>query len=77
MRTTKDSISPAARGRAQRTLILTGTLNGGYADELYNMLFRLNPKKMLEEGFAYGDAGMRAFSEAYGVLEKITHDHAR
>lgn len=47
-------------------------MNGGYADELYNILFRLNPKKMLEEGFAYGDAGMRAFSEAYGVLEKVT-----
>ena len=57
---------------AQRTVILTGTLNGGYADELYNILFRLNPRKMLEEGFAYGDAGMRAFSEAYGVLEKVT-----
>jgi hypothetical protein len=53
-------------------VILTGTLNGGYADELYNILFRLNPRKMLEEGFAYGDAGMRAFSEAYGVLEKVT-----
>lgn len=57
---------------ARRTVILTGTLNGGYADELYNILFRLNPRKMLEEGFAYGDAGMRAFSEAYGVLEKVT-----
>ena len=57
---------------ARRTVILTGTLNGGYADELYNILFRLNPKKMLEEGFAYGDAGMRAFSESYGVLEKVT-----
>jgi hypothetical protein len=57
---------------AQRTVILTGTLNGGYADELYNILFRVNPRKMLEEGLAYGDAGMRAFSEAYGVLEKVT-----
>jgi len=57
---------------AKRTVILTGTLNGGYADELYNILFRLNPKKMLEEGFSYGDAGMRAFSETYGVLEKVT-----
>ncbi len=57
---------------ARRTVILTGTLNGGYADELYNILFRLNPRKMLEEGFAYGDAGMRAFSESYGVLEKVT-----
>ncbi len=57
---------------ARRTVILTGTLNGGYADELYNLLFRINPKKMLEEGFTYGDAGVRAFSESYGVLEKVT-----
>ena len=27
---------------------------------------------MLEEGFAHGDAGVRAFSETYGVLEKVT-----
>src|SRR5712691_11774065 len=26
---------------ATRTIILTGTLNGGYADELFNILFRL------------------------------------
>lgn len=57
---------------ASRTVILTGTLNGGYADELYNILFRLNARKMLAEGFAYGDAGLRAFSETYGVLEKVT-----
>ena len=57
---------------AKRTIILTGTLNGGYADELFNILFRLHPKKMLEEGFAHGDAGVRAFSETYGVLEKVT-----
>ncbi len=57
---------------ADRTIILTGTLNGGYADELFNILFRLHPNKMLEEGFAYGDAGVRAFSETYGVLEKVT-----
>ena len=57
---------------ASRTIILTGTLNGGYADELFNILFRLNPRKMLEEGFAHGEAGVRAFSETYGVLEKVT-----
>ncbi len=57
---------------AKRTIILTGTLLGGYADELYNILFRLDPAKMLEEGFEYGDAGVRAFSETYGVLEKVT-----
>ncbi|MBY0502688.1 MAG: hypothetical protein K2X03_02180 [Bryobacteraceae bacterium] len=57
---------------AKRTIILTGTLNGGYADELFNILFRLQPRKMLEEGFVHGDAGVRAFSETYGVLEKVT-----
>jgi hypothetical protein len=50
---------------AKRTIILTGTLNGGYTDELFNILFRLHPKKMLEERFAHGDAGVRAFSETY------------
>jgi hypothetical protein len=27
---------------------------------------------MLEEGFEYGEAGVRAFTETYGLLEKIT-----
>jgi hypothetical protein len=57
---------------AERIVILTGTLLGGYADELFNILFRLNPRKMLAEGFMPGEAGLRAFSEAYGVLEKVT-----
>jgi len=45
---------------------------GGYADELFNILFRLGASRMLEEGFEYGDAGVRAFTEIYGLLEKIT-----
>lgn len=57
---------------AKHTLILTGTLLGGYADELYHILFRLDPRKMLTEGFEYGEAGLRAFTETYGVLEKVT-----
>jgi SNF2 family DNA or RNA helicase len=59
-------------GVANRIVILTGTLLGGYADELFNILFRLNPRKMLSEGFVPGEAGIRAFTEAYGVLEKVT-----
>ena len=70
----------AAQGNALGTLaasarhiaVLTGTLLGGYADELFNILFRLEPSRMLEEGFEYGDAGVRAFTETYGLLEKIT-----
>ena len=57
---------------AQRTVVLTGTLLGGYADEVFNILFRLEPAKMVEEGFGYGEAGLRVFTETYGLLEKIT-----
>ena len=34
-------------GCAQRTVVLTGTLLGGYADEVFNILFRLEPAKMV------------------------------
>lgn len=57
---------------AKRTLALTGTFSGGYADEAFNNLFRLNPAKMLAAGFEYSQAGVRSFSETYGVLERIT-----
>lgn len=56
----------------ERIVVLTGTLLGGYADELFNILFRLEPTKMVEEGFEYGEAGIRAFAETYGLLEKVT-----
>src|SRR5579862_199864 len=57
---------------ARHVAVLTGTLLGGYADELFNILFRLGPSQMLEEGFEYGEAGIRAFTETYGLLEEIT-----
>ena len=57
---------------AQHTAVLTGTLLGGYADEVFNILFRLEPGKMIKEGFEHGEAGLRAFTETYGLLEKIT-----
>ena len=57
---------------ARHIAVLTGTLLGGYALDLFNILFRLEPRKMLEEGFEHGEAGVRAFTEAYGLLEKIT-----
>ena len=57
---------------ARHIAVLTGTLLGGYASELFNILFRLGPSEMLAEGFEYGEAGIRAFTETYGLLEKIT-----
>jgi hypothetical protein len=54
-----------------RTVILTGTLLGGYPDEIFSSLYR--PGRMMrEEGFDYGEAGVRQFAETYGVLEKVT-----
>jgi outer membrane protein assembly factor BamA len=51
---------------------ITGTLLGGYADELFNILYRLDPRAMREDGFDHGEGGLRQFAEAYGVLEKVT-----
>jgi len=59
-------------GCAGRIAVLTGTLLGGYAADLFNILFRLAPSRMVAEGFEHGDAGVRAFTETYGLLEKIT-----
>jgi len=56
---------------AQRVAVLTGTLLGGYADDLFNILFRLEPRSMVREGFEWGEGGVRRFMESYGVLEKV------
>ena len=59
-------------GRAARRLIaLTGTLMGGYADDLFNIFYRMEPRTMVREGFSYGGQGRRDFQEQYGVLETI------
>src|SRR4051812_33687305 len=49
---------------AKRTLALTGTFSGGYADEAFNNLFRLYPHKMLAAGFEFSQSGLRSFAEA-------------
>jgi SNF2 family DNA or RNA helicase len=54
-----------------KLIILTGTLLGGYADDVYNILFRAEPSKMIEYGFEH-DEGVRPFMETYGLLETIT-----
>lgn len=54
---------------AERLIALTGTLMGGYADDLFNVFWRMEPSVMVREGFAYGGQGRRDFQEQYGVLE--------
>ena len=57
---------------AQRLIALApGTLMGGYADDLFNIFYRMEPHTMVREGFAYGGQGRRDFQEQYGVLETI------
>ena len=56
---------------ARKTLVLTGTLLGGYADDAYEILFRLQPNKMIEHGYEHHE-GVRPFMETYGLLETIT-----
>ncbi|MBW4040244.1 MAG: DEAD/DEAH box helicase [Acidobacteria bacterium] len=59
-------------GRAANRLIaLTGTLMGGYADDLFNIFYRMEPHAMVRDGFAYGGQGRRDFQEQYGVLETV------
>lgn len=57
---------------AKHIAILTGTLLGGFADDVYHILFRLQPEKMVSRGYSWGDSGVRAFAQDYGVLETIT-----
>jgi hypothetical protein len=55
-----------------RIVGLTGTLLGGYADDLFNTLFRLETARMKEHGYEWGTTGRTSFTQDYGVLETIT-----
>jgi len=55
-----------------RIVGLTGTLLGGYADDLFNSLFRLEAARMKEHGYEWGTTGRSSFTQDYGVLETIT-----
>ena len=62
--------------KCTKTVLLTGTLMGGYADDLFYLLWRLHPRMMMEDGFVYnarntlGTAAM-AFMREHGVLKDI------
>jgi len=51
------------------TLCLTGTLNGGYADDLFHLLFRMDPKSLLHDGFKHDSSNQ--FLATYGTLEVV------
>src|SRR6516225_7486474 len=45
---------------------------GGLRRRAFQHPFCLEARKMLEEGFEHGASGVRAFTEVYGLLEKVT-----
>jgi len=65
-----DSLQGAVMGQlsvsAPYFLGLTGTLNGGYADNLFYLLYRLQPGRFADFGYA----GAEKWQRAYGVVEE-------
>lgn len=62
--------------KARKVLLLTGTLMGGYADDLFSLLFRALPSRMIEDGYRPNKAGSMttatmAFMRDHGVLKDI------
>ena len=54
-------------------VLLTGTLMGGYADDLFHLLYRINPRQMIEDGYGYSarntiGPAADAFMRHHGVL---------
>ena len=60
----------AAAQKAKRTLALTGTLLGGYASDIWYLLWRMSPSMMKANGMRFDNR--RQFVSEYGVIERIT-----
>ncbi|MDD5394850.1 MAG: SNF2-related protein [Thiothrix sp.] len=61
--------------KARKVLLLTGTLMGGYADDLFHLLFRANPRRMIEDGYKYRNRSLggavMAFMRDHGILKDV------
>jgi SNF2 family DNA or RNA helicase len=62
--------------KVRKTLLLTGTLMGGYADDLFYLLFRILSRRMIEDGYRPNARGSMApaamsFMRDHGVLKDI------
>ncbi len=62
--------------KAKKVLLLTGTLMGGYASDLFYLLWRIMPEVMIEDGYKYtehgslGPAAMQ-FMREHGIIEDV------
>ncbi|MBI5446328.1 MAG: DEAD/DEAH box helicase [Deltaproteobacteria bacterium] len=59
----------------RKTVCLTGTLVGGYAEHLFYILYRLNARGLLAENIKYSQ--VQHFIARYGALEFIKKTHAQ
>lgn len=62
--------------KSRKTLLLTGTLMGGYGDDLFYLLFRALPGRMIEDGYKPSKSGSMTsaamtFMRDHGVLKDI------
>lgn len=62
--------------KCAKTVLLTGTLMGGYADDLFYLLWRVHPNMMMNEGFSYNaknslSSASMAYMRQYGVLKDV------
>lgn len=62
--------------KVRKALLLTGTLMGGYAEDLFHLLFRALPGRMIEDGYKPSQSGSMtsaamAFMRDHGVLKDI------
>lgn len=53
---------------ADKTLAMTGTLMGGYAKNLYYILYRMFTRRFEEKGYTYNS--VTAFEKNYGVIQE-------
>jgi hypothetical protein len=68
--------------KCTKTVLLTGTLMGGYADDLFFLLWRLHPGQMIADGFAPNERGSMSgaamgFMRTHGVLKDIYKETGR
>lgn len=62
--------------KVRKTLLLTGTLMAGYADDLFYLMWRIMTRNMLEDGYRYNNRGTlgtasTAWMREHGVLKEV------
>lgn len=60
---------------SKKVMALTGTIAGGMANDLFYLLYRLDPARMIQHG--YGFHNEMKFTEKYGAMESVYEVEAK